>query len=194
MTDYAARNASQDFNLCFPNQHLGMSHYSNGNGFGYLYYNGQIQYQMADSTCSSYSPTYLPGQSTPTSPLYMPPAPGLALQYQNMRAPTLPSQSRPLPRPFYTTTSSAGRNGGTQHPCSSQEAVAMELTEEQNSPNAETMLSEAITPAPVGYPDVHEFDELMRRRVHPTICPMLHFLTIIIATFAISLPRSKTKP
>ncbi|KAK5056649.1 hypothetical protein LTR84_012181 [Exophiala bonariae] len=42
----------------------------------------------------------------------------------------------------------------------------MELTEEQSSPNAETMLSEPITPIPVGYPDVHEFDELMRRYVH----------------------------
>lgn len=39
----------------------------------------------------------------------------------------------------------------------------MELTEDQNSPNAETMLSEPISPVPVGYPDVHEFDELMRR-------------------------------
>lgn len=167
MTDYAARNASQDYNLCFPNQHLGMSHYSNGNGINYLYYNGQVQYQPVNSSCSSYSNGYIPSQSTPSSPLYMPTASVLALQYQSVRAPTLPSQSRPLPRPYYTTTSSGERNTGPQNSCSTHEVVVMEMTEEQNSPNADTMLSEAITPPLPGFPDVHEFDELMRRSEFP---------------------------
>ncbi|KEF63874.1 uncharacterized protein A1O9_01852 [Exophiala aquamarina CBS 119918] len=168
MTSYAARNAgnpSQDYNLFFSNQHLGISQYSNGDGLNYLYGNGQVQYQPVGSPCSSYSPAYLPGQSTPSSPLYMPNTPVLALQYQNLRAPTLPSQSRPLSRPYYATTSSGERNVGAQHPCSTHEAATMEMTEEQHSTNADTKLSEPILPPLPGFPDVHEFDELMKRYV-----------------------------
>ena len=35
--------------------------------------------------------------------------------------------------------------------------------EEQSSYNSDTMLSEAMEPPLEGYPDVNEFDELMRR-------------------------------
>lgn len=166
MTSYAARNAghtSQDYNLFFSNQHLGISQYSNGDGLNYLYSNGQVQYQPVASPCPSYSPAYMPGQSTPSSPLYMPTASAGALQYQSLRAPTLPSQSRPLSRPYYATTSSGERNVGAQHPCPTLEVAVMEMTEEQHSPNADTKLSEPIVPPLPGFPDVHEFDELMKR-------------------------------
>lgn len=167
MTSYAARtagHAGQDYNnLFYSNQHLGTSQYSNGDGLNYLYGNGQVQYQPVASPCSSYSPAYMPGQSVPSSPLYMPNASALALQYQNLRPPTLPSQSRPLARPYYAPSNSGERNVGARHHCSPHEGAIMEVTEEQHSPNADTRLSEPILPPLPGFPDVHEFDELMKR-------------------------------
>ncbi|ETI24179.1 hypothetical protein G647_03548 [Cladophialophora carrionii CBS 160.54] len=41
----------------------------------------------------------------------------------------------------------------------------MDGTECQDSPNQDTMLSEPVVPPLDGYPDVHEFDELMKRYV-----------------------------
>lgn len=41
----------------------------------------------------------------------------------------------------------------------------MEGTERQDSENENTMLSEPVVPALEGYPDVHDFDELMKRCV-----------------------------
>lgn len=39
----------------------------------------------------------------------------------------------------------------------------MDGTECQDSPNEDTMLSEPVVPPLEGYPDVHDFDELMKR-------------------------------
>ncbi|EXJ60965.1 hypothetical protein A1O7_05118 [Cladophialophora yegresii CBS 114405] len=41
----------------------------------------------------------------------------------------------------------------------------MDGTECQDSPNQDTMLSEPVVPPLDGYPDVHDFDELMKRYV-----------------------------
>jgi hypothetical protein len=164
MTEYAPRS-SQDYNSFPYNQHLAMSHYSNGNGLSYLYGNGQVQYQTVNSQCSAYSPNYAPSQGTSTTPLYMPTTSGHQFQYSlaNTRIPpTLPSQSRTYPS-HYVSSSTQRTSSHHQRLASPRDYSSMDGTECQDSPNQDTMLSEPVIPALDGYPDVHEFDELMKR-------------------------------
>ncbi|OCT45644.1 hypothetical protein CLCR_01528 [Cladophialophora carrionii] len=166
MTEYAPRS-SQDYNSFPYNQHLSMSHYSNGNGLSYLYGNGQIQYPPVNPQCPTYSPSYAPSQGTSTIPLYMPTTSGHQLQYSlaNTRIPpTLPSQSRPYPS-HYVSSSTHRASSHHQRLASPRDYSSMDGTECQDSPNQDTMLSEPVVPPLDGYPDVHEFDELMKRYV-----------------------------
>ncbi|KAI1619503.1 hypothetical protein EDD37DRAFT_208265 [Exophiala viscosa] len=169
MTDYAPRS-SQDYNTFFQNQQLAMSHYSNGNGLNYLYGNGQVQYQTVNAPCPAYSSTFAPTQNTHPSPMYMSTVPGIPLHYPipSNRVPTLPSQSRSLPPSSYYATSSSNHRASVHHPrlIPPRDYSHMDGTECQDSPNEDTMLSEPVLPPLEGYPDVHEFDELMKRYVH----------------------------
>ena len=167
MTDYAPRS-SQDYNPFPYNQHLAMPHYSNGNGLSYLYSNGQIQYQTVNTPCSTYSPTYAPSQGTSASPLYMPTTSGQQYPYPltNTRVPMLPSQSRAYPmNALYATSSTHRASSHQQRLAAPRDYNTIDGTECQDSPNEDTMLSEPVMPPLDGYPDVHEFDELMKRRV-----------------------------
>ncbi|EXJ91543.1 hypothetical protein A1O3_00091 [Capronia epimyces CBS 606.96] len=168
MTDYAPRS-SQDYNTFFPNPHVAIPQYSNGNGLSYLYGNGQVQYQTVSAPCAAYSTTYAPSQGTLSHSIYMPTGPGLSLQYpvSSSRVPTLPSQSRALPRTTYYATASSNHRSAPQHPrlAPPRDYIQMDGTECQDSPNEDTMLSEPVMPPLEGYPDVQEFDELMKRYV-----------------------------
>lgn len=163
MTDYAPRS-SQDYNTFFPNPHVAMPQYSNGNGLGYLYGNGQVQYQTVSAPCPAYSTAYAPSHGTS---VYMPNGSGLSLHYSatSSRVPTLPSQSRALPEASYYATASANQRSVPHHPrpVPPRDFVQMDGTECQESPNEDTMLSEPVVPPLEGYPDVYEFDDLMKR-------------------------------
>ncbi|KIV92858.1 hypothetical protein PV10_04122 [Exophiala mesophila] len=95
--------------------------------------------------------------------------PGFSLHYPGttMRAPTLPSQSRPLStRSYFSSPMSLDRSAHPQQLCSMpQEYAQLDLTEDQDSGNSKTMLSEPVHPALEGFPDVHAFDNLMDRYV-----------------------------
>ncbi|KAL2415348.1 hypothetical protein ABEF91_004990 [Exophiala dermatitidis] len=168
MTDYAPRS-SQDYNTFFPNPHVAVSPYSNGNGINYLYGNGQVQYQAVSAPCQAYATTFPSSQGTLSTPVYMPNGSGHHVQYPvtNNRVPTLPSQSRALPHEtYYPTTSSDPRSAAHQpRLVPPRDFSQMDSTECQESPNEDTMLSEPVMPPLEGYPDVHEFDSLMKRYV-----------------------------
>ncbi|KAK5191831.1 hypothetical protein LTR92_008412 [Exophiala xenobiotica] len=168
MTDYAPRS-SQDYNTFFHNQQLAMSHYSNGNGLNYFYGNGQIQYQTVDTPCPAFSTTFNPAQGTHSSPLYMANVSGPPIQYSvpSNRVPTLPSQSRALPQSSYYTTSSSNHRTAPHHTrlMPPRDCSHIDGTECQDSPNEDTMLSEPVLPPLEGYPNVGDFDELMKRYV-----------------------------
>lgn len=167
MTEYYAPRSSQDFNLFPYNQHLAMPHYSNGNGLSYIYDHGQIPYQTVNTPCSTYSRTYAPSHGTIPATLYMPNASAHHFHYSlTGRIPaTLPSQSRAYPMiPQYGPSS--GHRTSSQHTrLGVLEYGPMDCTECQDSPNEATMLSEPILPPLEGYPNVHEFDELMKQCV-----------------------------
>lgn len=166
MTEFYAPRSSQDYNLFPYNQHLAMPHYSNGNGLSYIYDNGQIPYQTVNTPCSTYPRPYASSHGTSPTTLYI--SNGLAHHSQYSLAsripPTLPSQSRAYPMiPQYGPSS--GHRTSSQHPRVTviQEYSPMDCTECQDSPNEATMLSEPLLPPLEGYPDVHEFDEMVKR-------------------------------
>jgi hypothetical protein len=172
MTEYAPR-ASQNHNPLYINPHIGMSHhYSNGNGSNHFFNNGQIPYQTACSPYSAYSHNYLPtqnGLSTPPSPMYMQSPTSLGMQYQTLpparssytsythHSRTMPHSTYPhstLPTQRQTPRLSLGTD---------LHMSPLHDTEPQDSHNRDTMLSEPMEPPLEGYPDVKDFDELMRR-------------------------------
>ena len=196
MTDYAPRS-SQDYNSFPYNQHLAMPHYSNGNGLSYLYGNGQIQYQTVSTPCSTYLPSYGSGQETSTAPVYMPTTAGNQYHFPltSTRVPTLPSQSRAYPTSTHYFPASAHRTS-THHPrlAPPRDHSSMDCTEPQESPNGDTMLSEPVLPPLEGYPDVREFDELMKRSVSSNTCLLMSAADLgVIAMCRTCHPRSRTK-
>lgn len=166
MTDYAPRS-SQNCNLLASSTHLAMPHYSNSNGLSCFVYNGQTPYQAMAGPCPTYPASYLPSHSAPPTPLFMSDHSGFGLHYPgtSMRAPTLPSQSRQLStRHYFPPPLSRDRSVHPQQLCSMpQEYAQIDHTEDQDSGNSKTMLSEPVHPALEGFPDVHAFDNLMDR-------------------------------
>ena len=163
MTEYTPRN-SQDLNPLLASSHLVMSHNSNNSGASYMYNNSQIPYTTINTLYPTYTTTYSPSHSTtpfPTESSHM------ALQYQQSSAhySTTLSQQRTLAQSQYlpTRTSSNQRYCYSNRSAMGQDAYSLADTEEQTSFNENSMLSEPVVPPLEGYPDVQEFDQLMRR-------------------------------
>ena len=166
MTEYTPRG-SRDQNSFFPNSQFAMSQYSNGNGINYFYNNGQIPYSTVNGSYPTYSTNYLPSHNGTCSSMYLPHTSPMAMQYQLLppARPTMP-QSRSLSYPYHSGTLATQR----PPPQRPRMSLASDLNlnpmadiEDQCSYNSDTMLSEAMVPPLEGYPDVSEFDELMRR-------------------------------
>jgi hypothetical protein len=170
MTDYQPRG-SQDQNSFYTNPHTGMSHYSSGSGVNYFYNNGQIQYSTVNGSYPSYSAPYSPAQNGSSTSMYIPATSSMAMQYQNLpptRCP-IPQQPRIMSYAPYQSSTLPTQRQAHPHPRVSLGAELnlnpMADIESQDSINQDTMLSEPMVPPLDGYPNVKEFDELMKRYV-----------------------------
>jgi hypothetical protein len=162
MTEYTPRNG-QELNSLLANAHLVMPHYSSNGGASYIYSNGQVPYQTINSVYPTYTTTYSPNNSIAQ---FTPETSQMAVHYQqnpSHLAASL-SQSRSLAQTQYppsrpsTQRYSYANRAALQH-----DSYSMVDTEDQDSVNRDTMLSEPVSPILEGYPDVKEFDLLMRR-------------------------------
>lgn len=145
-------------------QHL-LPHFQTPNGFSCISSNHQVQYSPVNSTYSSYSPTYY--SSGAQAAIHWPSGTTGAAQYSVRpppRSATLPSQPRIQSRSGYY--GSVSQNQRPPH-LSLRSNVPLDFmlmdTEEQDSCNRETMLSEPIEPVLAGYPKVEDFDNLMKK-------------------------------
>lgn len=163
LTDYHGR--SNEWPYGYPNQSHNLPHYQTSTGFSCLSGNHQIQYSPVNSTYSSYSPTFFSNGSQ--AAIHWPSANAGPVQYSVRpppRSATLPSQPRIQSRSGYYASS-------TQHPRPShlnlRSSMPLDVllmdTEDQDSSNRDTMLSEPIEPVLPGYPKVEDFDELMQK-------------------------------
>lgn len=170
MTEYAPRG-SQDHNSVYSNTQFGMSHYSNGSGIPYFYSNGQIQYQTVNPSYPTYSQSYqhsLNGLPNPSTSMYMPTTSSMGMQYQALPPSrgAITKQSRTMLYPSHPSSTLPTH----RQPPLPRLSLGTELNlnpmadiESQDSINRETMLSEPIAPPLEGYPDVKDFDELIKQ-------------------------------
>lgn len=172
-----------------------MPQYSNGNGVTYVYSNSPVQYQSVGTPCSAFSTTFAPTQGTSSTPMYVPVSGPHQFTSTNTRIPTLPSQSRTLSHPSYYSANSSSHRGPIHHQrlAPPRDFSHMDGTECQDSANEDTMLSEPMEPPLEGYPDVHEFDELMKRCVSCSFLPGSSNSRSTV-TCKNSLQKSKTRP
>lgn len=162
MTEYAPHRGSQDFNIFLPAGNHAMSHYQNHAGVNYLFNNGQVQYTAVNPNYSTYSTQCLPSQHSANPTTYLPSSSPMAYNYQPSfsRTPMIPSQ------PHAVTTAHSFSPQTAQRPQIRDvryESYSIPDTESQESFNEDTRASEPVEPAMEGYPDVKEFDDLMKR-------------------------------
>ena len=162
MTEYDPPRSSQDFNFFVPAGTHAMSHYQNHSGVNYLFNSGQVQYPAVNTNYSTYPTQCIPGQHSTNSTAYLSNSSPMAYSYQPSfsRTPMIPSQPRavnatPLLSPQY---SQRPQIRDTRY-----ETYPIPDTESQESFNEDTRASEPVEPAMEGYPDVKEFDDLMKQ-------------------------------
>ena len=162
MTEYAPPRSSQDLNFFLPTGNHAMSHYQNPSGVHYLFNNSQVHYPSVNTTYSTYPTQCVPTQQSANSNTYLPSSSPMAYNYQPSfsRTPMVPSQPRATASaPFFSPQSS--QRPQIRDP--RYETYSIPDTESQESFNEATKASEPVEPAMEGYPDVKEFDELMKR-------------------------------
>lgn len=162
MTEYSPRNG-QELNHLLANAHLVMPHYSSGSGASYIYSNDQDPYATINAVYPTYTATYSPNN---TAAQFMPETSQMALHYPHHSSHL--GGSLPQPRPLAQTQCQPSRPSTQRYSyanraVSHHDSYSMVDTEDQDSVNRDTMLSEPVSPVLDGYPDVKEFDLLMRR-------------------------------
>lgn len=160
-TEYASRS-NHELNHLYNGPHDNMPHYQGTTGVSYI--NPNVQYSPVTTAYPSYSPTYHPSSNHAQSMMYLSNPPGSSIGYHVRpppRSATLPSQHRILTPTPYGPSSSHNQRHQLRHPLPSDPSILE--TEEQCSENSETMRSEAVEPPLQGYPNLDDFENLMKR-------------------------------
>lgn len=158
--------AHQDLGQVYNGIHHNLQHYPPANGLNYLTSNSYMHYSNIPTSYSSFSSAYA---SPPTSsqagyiysfsgnnpmPYSVQPPP---------RSATLPSQHRVFSRNYNPSVMHPHHSANHMFIRASLDLSMLHETEEQDSVNRESGRSEPIEPPLEGYPDVTEFDDLMKQ-------------------------------
>jgi hypothetical protein len=162
MTEYTPRNG-QELNSLLANAHMVMPHYSNNGGASYIYGPGPAPYTAINAVYPTYTTTYSPNNNTTH---ITPESSQMAIHYQqnstNLAASL--SQRSTVPQTQYLAPqSSMQQYSHANRAALSRDSYSLIDTEDQDSVNRDSMLSEPVSPVLEGYPDVNEFDVLMAR-------------------------------
>jgi hypothetical protein len=162
MTEYTPRNG-QELNSLLANAHMVLPHYSSNGGASYIYGNGHVPYTAINAVYPTYTTIYSLNNNTTH---FTPESSQMALHYQqnstNLAASL--SQRSTVPQPQYLASqSSMQQYSYANRAALSRGPYSLIDTEDQDSVNRESMLSEPISSVLEGYPDVNEFDVLMAR-------------------------------
>lgn len=142
--------------------HHNVPHYQGAMGVTYIPAN--LHYSPAATTYSTFAPTYT--SSSNHAQFYLSNGSNPSIGYQLRpppRSATLPSQPKVLSStPYYANHA---HNQHLQLRNGLLPEVQLSETEDQQSENCDTMRSEAIEPALEGYPNVNDFEKLMKQYV-----------------------------
>lgn len=162
MTEYTPRN-SQGLNSLLANAPIVLPHYSSNGGASYIYGNGHVPYTTINAVYPTYTTPYSPNNNITH---FTPESSQMAVQYQpnstNLAA-SLSQRSTVAQPQYLASQSSMQQYSYANRAALSRNTYSLIDTEDQDSANRESMLSEPISPVPDGYPDVNEFDALMAR-------------------------------
>ena len=161
MADYTLRNG-QELNSLLTNTHMVTPNYSSNSNASYLYSNSQVPYTTINTVYPTYASTYSP---TSAEVDFASETSQMPLHYQK-NSPVASSLSQPhtvVPTQYQPPRPSTHRYSYSNRAVLPQDSYSMIETEDQDSVNRDTMLSEPVSPALEGYPDVKDFDLLIRR-------------------------------
>jgi len=162
MTEYTPRNG-QEPNPLLANAHMVLPHYSSNGGASYIYSNGHVPYTAINAVYPTYTTAYSPNNNITH---FTPEGSQMAIQYQqnSINLAVSLSQRSTVAQPQYLASQpSMQQYTYANRAALSRDSYSLIDTEDQDSVNRESMLSEPISPVLEGYPDVNEFDVLMAR-------------------------------
>jgi len=162
MTEHTPRSG-QEPNSLLPNAHMVMPHYSSNGGASYIYGPGQVSYTAVNAAYPTYTTTYSPNNNTTH---FTPESSQMAIHYQQNSttlAASLSQRSSAAQPQYPASQSSMQQYSYANRAALSRDSYSLVDTEDQDSVNRVTMLSEPVSPVLEGYPDVNEFDVLMAR-------------------------------
>lgn len=161
MAEYTPRNG-QELNTLLANAHMVTPNYSSNSNATYFYGNGHLPYTTINPVYPTYATAYSP---TSAEVHFAPETSQMPLRYQKpSHLPSSLSQPHTVVQPQYQPPRpSTQRHSYANRAVFPQDSYLMIETEDQDSVNRDTMLSEPVCPALEGYPDVKDFDLLIRR-------------------------------
>lgn len=162
MTEYTPRNG-QEPNSLSANARMVLPHYSSNGGASYIYGNGHVPYTAINAVYPPYTTTYSPNNNITH---FTPESSRMAIQYQQNSinlAVSLSQRSTVAQPQCLASQSSMQQYSYANRPALLRDSYSLIHTEDQDSANRESMLSEPISPVLEGYPDVKEFDVLVVR-------------------------------
>jgi hypothetical protein len=162
MTEHTPRNG-QELNSLLANAHMVMPHYSSNGGAGHIYGPSQVPYTIINAVYPTYTTTYSPNNNTTH---FTAESSQMAIRYQQNSTNLVASLSQrsTVAQPQHVASqSSMQQYSYANRAALLRDSYSLIDTEDQDSVNRETMLSEPLSPVLEGYPDVNEFDVLMVR-------------------------------
>ena len=162
MTEYTPRNG-QELNSLLADAHMVMPPYSSNGGASYIYLPGQVSYTAANAVYPTYTTIYSPNSNTTH---FKRESSQMTIHYQqnstNLAASL--SQRSTVAQPHHLPSHPpTQQHSYANRAALSRDSYSLIDTEDQDSVNKDTMLSEPVSPVLEGYPDVNEFDVLMAR-------------------------------
>lgn len=170
-TDYTTR-PHHDAGPVYNGIHHNLQPYSTTGALGYVSNNSYMQYSTIPATYSPFSAAFTPTSGTSQGAIVFsysggsPYLAGSSMPYSVQpppRSATLPSQPRVFSRGYSSSTVGPHHSTSPMFIRPPFDYSLLQETEEQDSVNRDSGQSEPIEPALEGYPDVNEFDDLMRQ-------------------------------
>lgn len=146
--------------------HHSVQPYPTSGGLSYVTNNSYMQYSPIASNYPTFSTTFAPSAGTSQAAILFSYSGGNQMPYSVQPPPrnaTLPSQPRVFSRGYNSSAVNAHHSTSSMFIRPPFDYSLLQETEDQDSVNRESGHSEPIEPALEGYPNVHEFDDLMKQ-------------------------------
>lgn len=158
--------AHQDLGQAYNNVHHHVQQYPPSSGLSYVTNNNYMQYSHIPTSYSPFPTSYASSSSPSQGPFMFTYSANNPMPYSVQPPPrnaTLPSQHRTFSRTYGSSAIHSHHPTNQTYIRTPTDYSMLQETEEQTSVNSESGRSEPMEPPLDGYPDVNEFDDLMKQ-------------------------------